>query len=100
MATLAYLRTVVDDSGKGTGDFECSACGEKFHPDDKRLGAVDTAFVRHRLEYHPLSIHQQQTRFSRPVLGVKARCGEEDESNADGEQPFFHGHLLRIVYFC
>jgi hypothetical protein len=58
MATLAYLRTVVDNAGKGTGDFECSACGEKFHPDEKRHGAVDTAFVQHRIATHPLSIHR------------------------------------------
>jgi hypothetical protein len=56
MAVLAFLRAVaeVDSDGNATGDFECSACGEKFRPDGKRFGAIDTSFVAHRLECHPI----------------------------------------------
>jgi hypothetical protein len=51
MATLAFLRTVVDSAGKNTGEFECSACGKRFHPDKAHHGAVDidVAFIEHRL---------------------------------------------------
>jgi len=51
MATLAFLRTVVDSAGKNTGEFECSACGKRFHPDKAHHGAVDIdiAFIEHRL---------------------------------------------------
>jgi hypothetical protein len=54
MTILAFLRTVVDDDGKATGNFECSVCGERFHPDKKHTGAVYAAFVGHRLQFHPI----------------------------------------------
>ena len=54
MATLAFLRSVVDEGGRATGQFECSVCGERFNHDQKLLGAVDTAFVQPRLQKHPI----------------------------------------------
>ncbi len=53
MATLAFLRTVVNEAGENTGEFECSACGLKFRPD--RGGSVQLEFIAHRLERHPVS---------------------------------------------
>jgi hypothetical protein len=51
---LAFLRAVVDSAEELTGELECSACGEKFKPDQVLPSAVDSAFIEHRLRYHPL----------------------------------------------